>query len=96
MPDREQALKASRELIVDAEFKARHRITKKALTGSRRLTFPLVITLLVRKGLKLLQNNRIGLEAVRGRAGPCGARRRPTRSIWRSRIWPARARAISW
>lgn len=56
MPDREQALKTSRELIVDAEFKARHRTTAKAFTRSRRLTFPLVVTLLLRKGVKSLQN----------------------------------------
>jgi Transposase DDE domain len=56
MPDREQALKTTRELIVDAEFKGRHRTTAKAFTRSRRLTFPLVVTLLLRKGVKSLQN----------------------------------------
>ncbi|WP_295447784.1 IS4 family transposase [uncultured Thiodictyon sp.] len=56
MPDREQALKTGRELIVDAEFKARHPSRAKAFTRSRRLTFPLVITLLLRKGVQSLQN----------------------------------------
>lgn len=56
MPDREQTLKTSRELIVDTRFKARHRTTATAFTRERRLTFPLVITLLLRKGVKSLQN----------------------------------------
>lgn len=53
---REQALQTSRELIVDAGFKGRHRTTAKAFTRERRLTFPLVVTLLLRKGVKSLQN----------------------------------------
>lgn len=56
MADREQALETTRELITDAGFKARHRATEQAFTRTRRLTFALVLTLVLRKGVKSLQN----------------------------------------
>jgi hypothetical protein len=56
MADREQALETTRKLIVDTEFKCRHRSAENAFVRSRRLPFALVLTLILRKGVKSLQN----------------------------------------
>jgi hypothetical protein len=47
MPNREQALKTTRELIAAPGLKTRHRATTKAFTRERSLTFPLVLRLLL-------------------------------------------------
>jgi hypothetical protein len=56
MPEREQAVETTRELIADAGFKGRHRSAATAFARARRLPFALVVTLILRKGVKSLQN----------------------------------------
>lgn len=46
----------SRELIADEAFKHRHRVTPKAFTRTRHLPFALMVVLILRKGVKSLQN----------------------------------------
>lgn len=51
-----QALETTRRLVADEAFKNRHRTTAKAFTRVRQLPFALVITLVLRKSMKSLQN----------------------------------------
>ena len=53
---REQALETTRRVIDDDAFKNRHRTTAKAFTRMRQLPFALVLTLVLRKSMKSLQN----------------------------------------
>ena len=55
MDKKTQAVKTSRDLINDDDFKARHRLNDKAFTRLRTLTFSIVLILLVRKSVKSLQ-----------------------------------------
>ncbi|NEX23808.1 IS4 family transposase, partial [Thiorhodococcus mannitoliphagus] len=49
-------LETTRRLVADEAFKNRHRTTAKAFTRVRQLPFALVITLVLRKSMKSLQN----------------------------------------
>jgi hypothetical protein len=53
---RNQALETTRRALADDAFKTRHRTTAKAFTRVRQLPFALVITLVLRKSMKSLQN----------------------------------------
>jgi len=53
--DEKKALSASQALIHDADFKARHREKPTHFTRSRRLLFPVMLLLMLRKGVKSLQ-----------------------------------------
>jgi hypothetical protein len=53
---RVQALETTRRLVADEAFKNRHRTTVKAFTRVRQLPFALIITLVLRKSMKSLQN----------------------------------------
>lgn len=53
---KKQSIEISRQLISDAEFCSRHRQAETDFTRNRRLPFPVVLTLGLRKGVKSLQN----------------------------------------
>ena len=55
MNKKTRAAETGRQLINDDDFKARHRITDKAFTRLRTLTFSVVLILVIRKSLKSLQ-----------------------------------------
>lgn len=52
----EQAVETTRAVLGDRAFSARHRTSPKAFTRIRSLPFPLVTALIMRKGVKSLQN----------------------------------------
>lgn len=53
---KKQAVETSRRLIRDEDFKDRHRSTRQAFTRIRALPFAMVLILILRKGVKSLQN----------------------------------------
>jgi hypothetical protein len=55
MDKKKQSVETSQELIQDEEFKKRHRNSKTAFTRTRKLSFSLVIVLILQKSMKSLQ-----------------------------------------
>jgi hypothetical protein len=51
-----RVLEKTRQLIFDEAFKNRHRTSTKVFTRVRQLPFALVVTLVLRKSMKSLQN----------------------------------------